>query len=313
MPSLFSAIFPPPPTFTEKDLQSLAGKVFIVTGAASGVGFELAKILYGAGGTVYIAARSTSRCEGAIQKIKNQAGNSKPVGRLESIVVDLADLASVKDAANEFLRRETRLDVLVHNAGVMMPPAGSKGKQGHGLEMATNCLAPYLLTILLEPLLIRTAASSPTLSVRVVFIVSLIQFGTPQGGVMFDSQGNPQTLSSKSDTYMQSKAGGALLAGEFAKRLESRNILSVRDLPGIASSIMKRVFKEPVYGAYTELYASLSPELKAEHNGGYIMAWGRIAQLPAHVAKGLKSTSQGGTGSAEKFFEHCDRETKGYK
>jgi retinol dehydrogenase-12 len=128
MPSTFSAIFPPAPTFTDKDLPSLTGKVYIVTGAASGVGFELAKILYAAGGSVYIAARSTSRCEGAIEKIKSQTKGEKISGRLESMVVDLADLRTVKGAVDEFLRRETRLDVLVHNAGVMTPPTGSKDK-----------------------------------------------------------------------------------------------------------------------------------------------------------------------------------------
>jgi len=129
MPSLFSAIFPPAPSFTDKDLPSLAGKVFIVTGAASGLGFELAKIIYVAGGTVYIAARSVSRCKGAIQKIDAQTNGRKSEGKLKSMVIDLADLETVKGAVDDFLRQETRLDVLVNNAGVMLPPAGSKDKQ----------------------------------------------------------------------------------------------------------------------------------------------------------------------------------------
>ncbi len=70
MVSLFSALFPPAPSFKEKDLPDLTGKVFVITGAASGVGFELAKMLYMAGGIVYIAARSVSRCEGAIEKLE---------------------------------------------------------------------------------------------------------------------------------------------------------------------------------------------------------------------------------------------------
>ena len=108
----------------------LYGFVYIVTGAASGVGFELAKFLYGAGGTVYVAARSAARCEGAIQKIL-QVTKSKTKGqsgRLESLVIDLSDLASVKAGVEDFLRRETRLDVLMHNAAVMTPPKGSKDK-----------------------------------------------------------------------------------------------------------------------------------------------------------------------------------------
>ena len=78
---------------------------------------------------MYIAARSTSRCQGAIEKIKAQTSGQKFAGRLESMVIDLADLGTVKLAIDEFQRRETRLDVLVHNAGVMTPPAGSKNKQ----------------------------------------------------------------------------------------------------------------------------------------------------------------------------------------
>jgi retinol dehydrogenase-12 len=128
--STLSAVFPPAPTFTDASLPSLTGKVYIVTGAASGVGFELAKILYLAGGTVYIAARSESRCEGAISKILNQTSGAAKgkKGKLESMVVDLSDLKSVKTAAAEFLKREERIDVLVHNAAVMTPPEGSKDK-----------------------------------------------------------------------------------------------------------------------------------------------------------------------------------------
>lgn len=99
--------------------------------------------------------------------------------------------------------------------------------KGHDLEMATNCLAPYLLTNFLEPILIRTAASSPPFSVRVVFVVALMQLGTPAGGMSFDGHGNPNILPKPMDNYMHSKVGGTWLAAEFAKRLESKDILSV--------------------------------------------------------------------------------------
>ena len=129
MVSVFSAMFPPAPSFTEKDLPSLTGKVFIITGAASGVGFEVAKMLYVAGGTVYVTARSASRCEGAIGKITAQVSGKKVEGILKPMVLDLADLSTVKPAVDEFLRQETRLDILVNNAGVMNTPVGSVGKQ----------------------------------------------------------------------------------------------------------------------------------------------------------------------------------------
>ena len=128
--SKLSAIFPPAPVFTEKQLPTQSGKVVIITGAASGVGFELAKILFLAGATIYIAARSASRCEGAIAKILQQTDHvtGKGRGKLESMVIDLADLGTVKGAVDSFLGREGRLDVLVHNAAVMTPPVGSVDK-----------------------------------------------------------------------------------------------------------------------------------------------------------------------------------------
>jgi retinol dehydrogenase-12 len=126
MVGLRSALFPPAPTFTEKDLPTLAGKVIIITGAAGGVGYELAKMLYAKGGTVYIAARSEKRSMDAISKIKTEI--PKSTGTLMSMVIDLADLATIKPAVDAFLKQEHRLDVLVHNAGIMEPPAGSKTK-----------------------------------------------------------------------------------------------------------------------------------------------------------------------------------------
>ncbi|KAE8444138.1 hypothetical protein EG329_000826 [Mollisiaceae sp. DMI_Dod_QoI] len=327
MVSLFSALFPPAPSFKEKDLPDLTGKVFIITGAASGVGFELAKMLYVAGGIVYIAARSVSRCKGAIANIEAQVNGKKAEAKLKPMVIDLADLSTVKAAVDEFLRQETQLDVLIHNAAVMNALEGSKGKQGQDLEMVTNCVAPYLLTKLLEPILIRTAVSSPPFCVRIVFVVALMQFFTPASAMLFDGDGTPRILpgdkvqTKPGDNYMQTKAGGTWLAAEFANRLGSKGILSTSVHPGLmrtelqrnmavsARVGMKLLFKGPVYGAYSELFAAFSPELKAENNGGYVMAWGRIAELPRNITHGLRSKAEGGSGEAKMFVDYCERET----
>ncbi|KAL3705531.1 short-chain alcohol dehydrogenase [Talaromyces marneffei ATCC 18224] len=346
-------MFPPSPSFTEKDLPSLVGEVFIITGAASGVGFELAKILYVAGGTIYVAARSATRCEGAIEKIKDQTRGKKAEGVLKPMILDLADLRTIKRAVEDFQRQETRLDVLVNNAGVMNTPVGSKGTQvryalsskvsvtmttdetvlqGHDLEMATNCVGPYLLTRLLEPILIQTAASSPRFSVRVVFVVALMQLFSPATAMEFYSNGTPKVLpgdgymkSQPGDNYMQTKIGGTWLAAEFANRLGSKEILSVSVHPGLmrtelqrnmtvtARVSMKLLFRGPVYGAYSELFAAFSPKLTAENNGGYVLAWGRIAELPKYITDGLKSKSEGGTGGAKMFMNYCERETRRYQ
>ncbi|KAK0123802.1 hypothetical protein ONS95_008803 [Cadophora gregata] len=328
--STLSTLFPPSPKFTERNLPSLVGKIYIVTGAASGVGFELAKFLYGAGGTVYVAARSTSRCEGAIQKILQNMKSKHNIksGKLESLVMDLSDLESTKSGVEYFLSRETRLDVLMHNAGVMTPPKGSKDKHGHDLEIGTNCLAPYLMTLLLEPILIRTANTPGTSanSVRVVFVISCLQEGYVPGGAMtFDANGTPVVITDKfMANYMQSKNGGAWLALHFAERLGKHGILSVSLHPGLMKTDLQRHWgpglklvmaitsKSPVYGAYSEIYAGFSPEVTPEHNGAYLMAWGRIGELASDVKDGWKSEAKGGTGAAKKFLEYCDRETKEY-
>lgn len=102
--------------------------------------------------------------------------------------------------------------------------------QGHDLEMGTNCLGPYLMTLLLEPILIKTAglADVKKFGVRIVWVTSLLQAGTPVGGMQFDSDGTPVVLTKKfMDNYMQSKVGDAWLGADFAEKLGKHGIMSV--------------------------------------------------------------------------------------
>ena len=73
------------------------------------------------------------------------------------------------------------------------------------------------------------------------------------------------------------------------------------------------MFKSPVYGAYSELYAGFSPEVTEQLNGGHLIAWGRKAYLPTEGGiDGLKTKAEGGTGAAERFYGYCDREIKNF-
>ncbi|KAL9031274.1 MAG: hypothetical protein Q9196_000681 [Gyalolechia fulgens] len=324
MPSSFSQAFPPAPTFTEKDVGNLEGKVFLVTGAASGVGFELARLLFSRGATVYIAARSKEKVDHAIKAI-SQTTSSR--AQLHPLLLDLADFSTIKTAVDRFLTKETRLDVLVHNAGLMTPPAGSKNKEGVDLEMATNCLGPFLLNRLLEPLLVRTAESESATrnGTRIVWVSSMITAGVAPGGICFENKsGQPQVLKNAMQNYMQTKVGNLFLASETAKRLGDKGIISVAVNPGLMktelqrhgpkmqSVIMGLLFKGPVYGAYSELFAALSPDITSEHNGAFIVPWGRFGDVPAHIAKGLTPKSQGGSGAADRFVSWCESETERY-
>jgi retinol dehydrogenase 12 len=97
--------------------------------------------------------------------------------------LDLDDLTTIKKSAEEFLAKETRLDVLWNNAGVMIPPQGSKTKQGYELQLGTNNVAPFLFTKFLTPLLVETAKSATKGSVRVLWVLQDLNRGSQENAV----------------------------------------------------------------------------------------------------------------------------------
>jgi NAD(P)-dependent dehydrogenase (short-subunit alcohol dehydrogenase family) len=109
--SAWTQFFPPKPNFTDKDIPAdLQGKVYMVTGANSGMGKELTRVLYAKNATVYVACRSEEKGNKAIAEIQKAAPKSK--GSLVFLSLDLADLATVKAAAQSFLAQEPRLHIL---------------------------------------------------------------------------------------------------------------------------------------------------------------------------------------------------------
>jgi len=322
---LQQCVWIPTPSLTEANLPSQSGKVHIVTGGYSGVGLELAKILYGAGATVYIAGRTKSKYDSAVSSIKKAHPSSQ--GRLEYMHIDLSDLPTIKPAAEAFLAKESRLDVLTNNAGVMMPPPDSKTEQNHDLQIGTNCLGPYLLTKFLTPLMDKTASSSPEGSVRVTWAGSLaIDAMSPPGGGMAipTSSAGPQTQGKSQQTnYGQSKAGNLFLASESARRYTgSSGVLHVcwnpgnlrsdlsRHMPAFTKALSLFLCYPAVYGAYTELYAGWSKDITPALSGCFIMPWGRLGDFRADVAGSLRGGEEGGSGLAARFWDWCDKETK---
>lgn len=79
-----------------------------------------------------------------------------------------------------------------------------------------------------------------------------------------------------------------------------------------SSSLQGILFKPPLFGAYSELFAALSPKITAKHNGGFIIPWGRFGDIPDHIEKGLRPRAEGGSGKADKFWSWCERETESY-
>jgi retinol dehydrogenase 12 len=111
--------FVPPAPLTEKNLPDQTNRVFMITGGYAGVGQEVASILYGANGTVWIVGRSESKAAAAEERIKAEHPGSS--GKLHFLKVDLSDLTTIKPAVEDFKRRNEsgKLHWLNNNAGVM--------------------------------------------------------------------------------------------------------------------------------------------------------------------------------------------------
>jgi retinol dehydrogenase 12 len=145
--------------------------VYVVTGSNTGVGLELAAMLYSKNAKVYIAARSKDNSLKAIETIKGREPKSK--GMLEFLSLDLANLTTIKASAGEFLAKEKRLDVLVNNAGVLLSRTAeiSRTPQGYEIHLGTNNVGPFLFTKLLTPILVATAKKETPGAVRVVWLL----------------------------------------------------------------------------------------------------------------------------------------------
>ncbi|KAL7935409.1 short-chain dehydrogenase [Trichoderma chlorosporum] len=311
--------FPPKPQFTETSIGNQAGKVFLVTGCSSGVGKELAKILYSHDAKVYITARSAGKAEMAIADIK--AAHPKSIGQLIYLHLDLDDLSSIKKSAEEFLERENRLDVLWNNAGVMTPPPGTKTKQGYEEQLGANCLATFLFTKLLTPLLVNTAKTVAPGSVRVIWVSSSATHRSPPGGIDFDNLDYKNDLG-KWVKYGISKAGIYYYATQYAKLHRNDGIVSVslhpgnlktelqRNVPALEMLVIKMMVYPPVNGAYTELFAGLSSDVTLERSGAWILPWGRFGVQRRDLVEGSKSKTEGGTGIAERFWDWSEEQVK---
>ncbi|KAI9714691.1 MAG: hypothetical protein M1828_001120 [Chrysothrix sp. TS-e1954] len=330
MGATWSQMRPPPPPFKEDDVGPLDGKVMIVTGGNAGIGLELVKMLYAKGDcTIYIASRSTDRITAAIKEIEADtpaSSNSRPA-KLKSLRLDLNDLSTISESAKAFLAQESRLDILWNNAGIAQAPTGSVTKQGFEAHMGINCLGSYLFTKLLTSLLLKTAQTAPANSVRVIFTSSQnIEANAPPGGFIVDEQAPGKHPPDKDRCYAASKAGNWFLASELARRFRANGIVSITQNPGNLHTkawdpvpwfwkfILSPFLFPPKFGAYTELWAGLSPDITVADGGKYGVPWGgRWHGGPRQdLLASLKSKQDGGTGVAAEFWDWCDEQTKQY-
>ncbi|TVY81604.1 putative oxidoreductase [Lachnellula suecica] len=301
----WSQFFPPSPTLTKRNLPRQDGKVFIVTGGASGIGYELCTILYQAGGKVYLAGRSEANAQAAISAIKAIPTSTPASGSLTFLPISLDDFSTIKPFVTAFTAAESRLDVLFNNAGVSNPPPGSLGAQGQELQLATNCLGPYLLTQLLLPLLESTAKTSTPNTVRVIWTSSIATTLSPS--ITPSDWLLPSPNQQKN--YTTSKTGNWFLASSLHQ--QGLPILSLVQNPGNLKTALTRHLSRlvpilaapllygPRMGAYTALWAGLDGSLGLEDGGKCVLPWGRLHPSPPKgLLDAMKTEAEGGTGVA---------------
>ncbi|KAL1868306.1 putative secondary metabolism biosynthetic enzyme [Diaporthe australafricana] len=329
--SIFTQMWPPKPPFTEEDVPDLHGKVYMITGSNTGVGKELAQILYSKNAKVYIAARSQDKANHAIVDIKKAWPQS--TGDLVFLRLDLADFNQIKSAVEHFKANETRLHVLFNNAAVQAlgdSEGQTKTAQGHELHLGVNVLGAFLLTRLLTPTLASTAAAeteqkSTPGTVRVVWVSSMgtEAVGEKGRGISADYLDYWPSLLPL-ERYGVSKAGSWLHGVEFARRHGADGIVSVPCNPGHLRSDLYResgwlfkaaispVLYPPVFGAYTELFSGLSPAITMSDSGKWVVPWGRIYTIRKDLQDATKTEAEGGNGHARKFWEWSEEQIHDY-
>jgi NAD(P)-dependent dehydrogenase (short-subunit alcohol dehydrogenase family) len=310
------------PTFTEADLApgSQIGKVFIVTGANSGIGKELTKFLYHTRATIYLAGRSEERISRAIAEIESTASTLAIKGTLRSLHgLDFSDLRTVKPAFERFAAQEKELHIIWNNAAMGCAP-GSSTPQGLEAHMGANAVGPFLFTSLLVPFL-RAGAKNSSQPSRIVWTGSVqIEMNAPLGGVDFPRLNGGKTITQYVD-YAAAKCGNLFLAHEGAIRWGDKNIISVCQNPGnlytgiyagehwlFVLFLRRFVLYDAKYGAYTMMFAGFSDKVLESQNGCYIWPFGVIKPNSRDdVYKAI------GEGKAEQFWEWCEEKVRPFK
>lgn len=241
----------------------MRGKTCLVTGANAGIGKAAAIGLARQGARVVLLCRSEARGRAAIAEIERRSGN----GSLDLLVADLASQQQIRGAAEEYLRRFDRLDVLVNNAAVLARRERDLNEEGFEITFAVNHLAPFLLTHLL---LDRLKACAPS---RIVTVASGAH---RRAEIDFENLQNERDYSPIA-AYSRSKLANVYFTYELARRLEGTGVTANCLHPGVVSTALFRdltpwlralvwlarpFLLKPESGADTAVYLASAPEVE---------------------------------------------------
>jgi NAD(P)-dependent dehydrogenase (short-subunit alcohol dehydrogenase family) len=214
---------PPKPDWGVTDMPSLKGRIYVVTGGTSGLGYEDAKALAAAGAQVVVAARDPAeRGNEIVARIVKET----PGASIQYEAFDLGNLASVRALAARLKASLPRLDGLINNAGIMAPPARGTSADGFEMQFAVNYLGHFALTAELLPLLRKSDAP------RVVTVSSIAAAG---GRINFDDMQYTKEYVPMV-VYAQSKLACLMFAFELQRRSDAAGwgIQSMAAHPGVA-------------------------------------------------------------------------------
>lgn len=221
--------------WSEQAVPDLTGRVIVITGANTGIGFEAARVLAARGAAVVLACRSEPRALAAKERILSREPAGSVAGSVDTVPLDLASLASVESAAATLLDREGPIDLLINNAGVMDTPY-SRTVDGFERQLGTNHLGHFALTGRLLPKLLEAPGS------RVVNVSSLLH---RRGAIDFDDLVYENGYT-PDKAYRRSKLANLLFTFELQRRLEAAgaSTIALAAHPGIARSELMRY--EPI-------------------------------------------------------------------
>ena len=270
--------------WTVADVPDQQGRTAVVTGANSGIGFEAAAVLAQRGAVTVLACRDTGKAERAAARLSATA----PQAKVSVVRLDLASLDSVRAAAEQIRASHERLDLLINNAGLMMPPRGTTA-DGFELQFGTNHLGHFALTGLLLDRLLTVPGSR---------VVTVSSNGHRAGRINFADLQSERRYGRMS-AYAQSKLANLMFTYELERRLRAAGAATialaahpgsagtdlVRHFPGVMQTVYSRaggVFKQSAaMGALPTLRAAT--DLAAR--GGEYYGPGGFAQMTGYPVR----------------------------
>lgn len=251
----------PRPDWQTADIPSLQGRIYVVTGGTSGIGFETAKALAAAGARVVIAARDpVEHGEEIITRIRVVA----PGAPVEYKRFDLSNLATVRALAAELRAGLPRIDGLINNAGIMEPPERRLSAEGFESQFAINYLGHFVLTAELLPLLLESDAPRVIMQSSIAANRGTLHFEDLQFAADYDAVA----------AYRQSKLACLMFALELQRRSDAAGwgLQSIATHPGLSRTnlnesrlprrILPFLFQSAAQGAIPALYAATSPDAR---------------------------------------------------